>query len=395
MQAETILVIDDEPASVRAVERALADDYRVVTATGAAQGMAMLAAEPVTLMIVDQRMPDMSGTELLACIAEQYPEVIRVLLTGYTDVDTLVDAINAGHVYYYLSKPWEPRELRLVVRRGLERYAAAAERRQLLGELRRACDRLQREADQKGRLLAMAAHELGTPLHLLSNALALMEDLDLPSAARPWLATARRNLEWLGYGLGQMATCARWQTGRPALHCRAVDLQALLRRVQAAYEPVRQTRRLLLRVEVPCALPALAADPLWLERALSNLLSNAVRFTPDGGAIAVAVAAGDARVEISVTDTGIGIEGHLLEEVFEPFSAAGGDLALHTSGRFEFGSRGLGLGLAIAKAIITQHGGTISVRSQRGVGTEFTVSLPLARDAGDTRPQASSQRLAR
>jgi signal transduction histidine kinase len=387
MPADTILVIDDEPASVRAVERALADEYRVITATGAAQGLAVLAAEPVTLMIVDQRMPDMSGTELLARTAAQHPEVIRVLLTGYTDVDTLVEAINAGHVYYYLSKPWEPRDLRLVVRRGVERYAAAAERRRLLAELRRACDRLQREADQKGRLLAMTAHELGTPLHLLSNALALMADMALPPGAEPWLATARRNLEWLGRGLGQMATCARWQSRSLVLRCGPVDLRALLRRLQAAYEPVWRTRRLLLHVDVGGALPALAADPLWLERALSNLLSNAVRFTPDGGAITIAVTAGAEEVEIRVADSGIGIDGHLLDEVFEPFSAASGDLALHTSGRFEFGSRGLGLGLAITKAIIAEHGGTIAVRSQRGAGTQFTVTLPLRRGAEDTQPR--------
>ena len=115
---------------------------------------------------------------------------------------------------------------------------------------------------------------------------------------------------------------------------------------------------------------------MWLERALYNLISNAVRFTPDGGSVTVTAAAADAAVEISVADTGIGIDASLLDEVFEPFSAAGGEIQLHTSGRFEFGSRGLGLGLAITKAIIEQHGGTISVQSQRGVGSRFTAVLP-------------------
>ncbi len=386
MAAETILVVDDEPASVRAIARALADDHRVITANGAAQGLAALAAEPVTLMIVDQRMPEMSGTELLARTAERHPEVIRVLLTGYTEVDTLVDAINAGHVYYYLSKPWEPRELRLVVRRGLESYAAAAERRRLIEELRRACDRLRREADQKGRLLTLAAHELGTPLHLLSNALALLAEAQLPPAVGCWLDTARRNVEWLGHGLRQMAGCARWQTGGLRLRRRPVDVRALLQGLQAAYDGVWRTRRLALRVEVAEALPHLDADPLWLERALSNLLSNAVRCTPDGGAITLAAAAGAETIEISVSDTGIGIDEDLLGEVFEPFSAAGGDLARHGSGRFEFGARGLGLGLAITKAIIVQHGGTIAVHSQRGVGSRFTLCLPLPHGVRDAMP---------
>src|SRR5262250_203383 len=140
--ADTVLAVDDEPASRRAIARALAEDCQVLTAGGPAQGLAILAARPVAMLIADQRMPDMPGTELLAASARQHPDVIRVLLTGYTDVETLVDAINAGHVYSYLTKPWEPRELRLLVRRGLERHAAEAERRRLLAELEDTCNRL-------------------------------------------------------------------------------------------------------------------------------------------------------------------------------------------------------------------------------------------------------------
>ena len=81
---------------------------------------------------------------------------------------------------------------------------------------------------------------------------------------------------------------------------------------------------------------------------------------------------------IAVTDTGIGIDPSVLDELFEPFSAAGGDPALHTSGRFEFGARGLGLGLAITKAIVEAHGGSIDVQTQVGAGSRFTVTVPVA-----------------
>jgi signal transduction histidine kinase len=376
MTAHTVLVVDDEPASLRALARTLRDSNRVATAPTAAQGLAALASEPIALMIVDQRMPEMTGTELLARAAVEYPETIRVLLTGYTDVDTLVEAINTGRVYYYLTKPWEPHELRLVVRRGLERYDAEAERRRLIRALEQACQRARREADQKGRLLTIATHELGTPLHVLSNALALMAEADVPLAARPWLDTAHRSAGWLARGLAQMATAARWRSGGLPLHTAPVDVGGLLREVQATFERSITGRTLALQFDVPEGLPTITADRVWLERALYNLISNAVRFTPDGGSVTVTAAAADAAVEISVADTGIGIETSLLDEVFEPFSAAGGEIQLHTSGRFEFGSRGLGLGLAITKTIMEQHGGTISVRSRRGVGSRFTVVLP-------------------
>ncbi len=373
----SILVIDDEPASVRAVTRALADEYRVVGVTNARAGLDVLAEEPIALMIVDQRMPDMSGTELLAHCAVQRPDTIRVLLTGYTDIESLLEAINAGHVYSYLTKPWEPQELRLAVRRGLERYDVEADRRRLLGELERALARARREAEQKGRLIALAAHELGTPLHLLSNALTFLGDAALPPEAHVWFDTAQRSAAWLGRIATQIGSGARWKRGSIQLDRRPLQIPVLYDDLRRVFRAAVEARGLTLHMAVAADTPALTADRLWLGRALANLVSNAIRFTPDGGTISVAATAVDDALCIAVCDTGIGIAAHLLGEVFEPFSAAGGDVQLHTSGHFEFGARGLGLGLAITKAIIEQHGGTISVHSQAGGGSRFTVRLPL------------------
>lgn len=373
----TILVVDDEPASVRAVRRALAEDHRVLSATSVAASLEMLASEPVALMVVDQRMPEMSGTQLFAHCARQWPDIIRVLLTGYTDIESLLDAINAGHVYSYLTKPWDPQDLRLVVRRGLERYDAEADRRRLMGELERALARVRREAEQKGRLLTLATHELGTPLHLLANSLAFIGEAGLPPQAGVWLDTAQRSVAWLGRVAAQIASGARWHGGGIKLECRPLPVPSLIDDLRAMFRVMVEMRRLTLQVDVGAECPPVSADRVWLGRALSNLLSNAVRFTADDGTITIAVEPTPGGLCITVSDTGIGIDACLLEHVFEPFSAAGGDMQLHTSGRFEFGSRGLGLGLAIAKAIIEQHGGSIMVRSQPQAGSHFTVVLPL------------------
>ncbi|MFQ5665082.1 MAG: ATP-binding protein [Candidatus Binatia bacterium] len=386
MSQHTILVVDDEPASVRAVARTLGEDYRVITASSGAQALALLAHESIALMIVDQRMPEMSGTEVLARSALRQPEVIRVLLTGYTDVETLVDAINAGHVYYYVTKPWEPPELRLVVRRGLERYDVEADRRRLMRALEQAYSRTRRAAERKGRLLALAAHELGTPLHVLSNALALVADAQPAPGPRLWLETAQRSTERLARVLAQMVRAGRWGGRRFALHRRPVDVPSLLAGLQATFQPIVAARHLALRVDIASGLPALCADRVWLDRALSNLVSNAVRFTPDGGQITITATATHQGLTLTVTDTGVGIDANLLDEVFEPFSAACGDVSLHTSGRFEFGSQGLGLGLAVTKAIVDRHGGTVSVRSQRGIGSEFTIHLPFQPATAGTSP---------
>jgi len=382
MAMHTVLVVDDEPAGLRAVQRALVDEHPVVTVASGIAALDVLAAQPVALLIADQRMPEMRGTELLARCARQHPDVIRVLLTGYAEIEALIDAINAGQIYHYLTKPWEPQELRLVARRGVERYAAEAERRRLIHALEQAGQQARREAEQKGRLLMVAAHELGTPLHVLSNALALMAEGDLPAPSRRWLDTARRSVDWLGRGLAQMTTAARWRAGRLTLQRRPADLAAVLEDLQATVAPIIAVRRLALQVSTPAGMRPVMVDRIWLGRALFNLLSNAVRFTPDGGSLSVEVAADAHAVHISVADTGIGIDAAVIGQVFEPFSPASGDLSLHASGRFEFGSRGLGLGLAITKAIVEQHEGTITVRSAAGAGSRFTITLPRCTEAG-------------
>ncbi len=369
-----VLAVDDEPANQRAIRRTLREDCQVLTAGSGAEALDLLARQPVALVIADQRMPGMTGAELLAEIVARHPTVIRVVLTGYTDIDTLLDAINRGHVYHFLSKPWEARELRQVVRRGLDRFSANAERGRLLDELQATCQRVQREAEQKTRLLTLAAHELGTPLHILVNATALLREADAPEVAARWLDAIDRAVEWLARGVAQLHDAARSRAERIPVRAQRIAAAPLLQRATAAVQSAAHQRQLAFAVTADDV--ALWADAGWIERALDNLLSNAVRCTADGGAITVAAAAADGVTTIEVRDTGVGIAAEHLPDLFEPFSAAGGDPLLHGSGRWAFGARGLGLGLALVKSIVEAHGGMVAVESTPGAGSRFTLHLP-------------------
>ena len=349
----------------------------MVTASGGEEALAALGREPFALCVVDHRMPGMSGTELLAHVRQTHPEMIRVVLTGYADIDTLIDAINSGHVYHVLCKPWDARELRLVVRRGLERFAAERERGRLRRELEIACASARREAEQKSRLLALAAHELGTPLHILVNAIALIESTGLPPAAAGWVESAQRATSWLARGVTQLNTASRIRERRLPLRRRPTDLGALVDGLLDELSPASRERRLHLafprRAPIECAV----VDPDWIRLALWNLLTNAIRFTPDGGAVAVETEAPGDEIVFVVRDTGIGIAAEVVDEIFEPFSAAAGDVLLHGSGLFAFGARGLGLGLATVKGIAEAHGGSVEVASVAGAGSRFRLRLPL------------------
>ncbi len=117
-----ILVVDDEPANLHSLSRLFREEFEVFTATSGAEALELLKQHDVAVLITDQRMSGMTGIELLKNTVSIRPRMVRIILTGYTDVDALVEAINCGQVYCYVAKPWSNDDLRLTVRRALEHY---------------------------------------------------------------------------------------------------------------------------------------------------------------------------------------------------------------------------------------------------------------------------------
>lgn len=133
-----ILVVDDEEANLRLLQRVLRSEknYEVLTAANAQDGLNHLQNSEISLIITDQRMPGMTGVELLRASLNIYPECIKILLTGYTDLEALIDAINEGHIYKYVTKPWDADELKITVRRALEAYELKQHNIALISELK-------------------------------------------------------------------------------------------------------------------------------------------------------------------------------------------------------------------------------------------------------------------
>ena len=140
-----ILIVDDEEGIRESLELTLGDDYRVFTAKNAQEGLAIIERENIALVIADQVLPGMTGVEFLEKVIERNPSAIRMMLTGYADVASIVRAVNEGRIYRYIPKPWEPEELRVNVRRALESYSLTTENASLAAALRDANDRLRQE----------------------------------------------------------------------------------------------------------------------------------------------------------------------------------------------------------------------------------------------------------
>jgi CheY-like chemotaxis protein len=131
-----ILVVDDEEAILETMTYTFEDDYRVLTATSAGQALEVLEREgPVAVVISDQRMPEMTGVEFLSKVFEMEPTTTRIILTGFADMDAIIRAINDGHVYAYITKPWEPADLKQVVKRAVDHHLLAVENERLLRDL--------------------------------------------------------------------------------------------------------------------------------------------------------------------------------------------------------------------------------------------------------------------
>jgi CheY-like chemotaxis protein len=146
-----ILVVDDEEAILETMTFTFMDEYEVLTSTDARKALDLLDENaPVAVVITDQRMPNMTGAEFLAEVYARHPETVRIILTGFADMEATVQAINAGHIYAYVTKPWEPDQLKQVVKRAAEHHALTLENTRLLEDLRRANMFLEAVMDRLG-----------------------------------------------------------------------------------------------------------------------------------------------------------------------------------------------------------------------------------------------------
>jgi class 3 adenylate cyclase len=134
-QPATLLLVDDEPRVLDSLEALLGMEHRVLRAEKPEAALHALATEPIAVVVSDQRMPGMLGTELLARGRDVAPDAVRILLTAFTEPDALVESINAAGIYHFVHKPWDPTELRLLITRAVERYRLTIERERLLRDL--------------------------------------------------------------------------------------------------------------------------------------------------------------------------------------------------------------------------------------------------------------------
>lgn len=397
-ERRTFLVVDDEPDILDSIQRLFRKQYRVLTARTVDEALALLESEEIQVVMTDQRMPRKSGVEFLAELRKLYPGIVRVLLTGYSNIDHVIDAINEGHVYRYISKPWNPAELKLFVAQAFEYYESRRERELLVEELREINEKLEdrnialSEANEELKILdrmknvfmEVVSHELNTPIAVITGYEFLLrreiEDEDEASSAvtikaLKGIGTSARRLKDISARIFKMLTT---DAAKAALNLESFPVSELMEDLNANVEPFLEKRGQTLAIDLGDAPGELLADREKLVDILVNLTVNAIKFSYDGATIDLSMrldADDSDMIILSVHDEGIGVSEEDIEQIFAPFFSTFSS-QYHSSGDFEFGKRGIGLGLTVARRFTEMHGGKIEVVSAEGEGATFTVHLP-------------------
>ncbi|HWB29581.1 MAG TPA: hybrid sensor histidine kinase/response regulator [Vicinamibacterales bacterium] len=401
-----VLIVDDQPRNLDALEVMLGQlDCALVRAASADEALLALLSHEFAAIVLDIRMPDMSGIELAALIKQRkrLQHVPILLLTAHTvDDRDVLQGYGAGAVDY-LSKPIDAEILRSKVgvfvdiftkTRELSRLAEAlqaeiAERERVQAALEEANRELERrvrertaalvaardEAERQSRLkdefLASLSHELRTPMNVILGWLSMLETGMGVRDVQLALATVRRNAELQAKLIDDLLDMSRLTSGTLRLEMDRVDLGQLLETTLRELQPAADRKGVTLVAAVSPDLRAVAGDDRRLQQVLWNLLHNAVKFTPPGGRVVADIRMVDGCVEIVVQDNGRGISPAFLPHVFDRFRQEHG---ISTSG-----TAGLGLGLAITRQLVELHGGTIRAWSAgTGTGATFVVRVPAA-----------------
>ena len=393
-----LLVVDDEPLALNLVQRVFEgeSDIEVLSTTSAVRATEMAMLSDIDLIITDQKMPEMSGLQLLARLRELRPRALRILLTAFPDTSVALKAINEGLVYRFVLKPWKPEEMRVTVRRALETKRLSDEHERLITQLKTSHQELAQAEHMAalGRLSAGIGHELAHTLQPLMTATdslrvelgrliqaaksanralqgnfgkaeveALRNDLlratpEMVGSAEESLArihTVGVQLESLAKGMKNYA-----KPGPPE----AVDInQTVLSAVQLVShrfrEPVVLDRQL-------SAVPLVRCRGSEITQVVLNLLGNAADAVEKRPSPTVRIRTWHegSNVKLEVADNGRGLDPAIAQRLFQPFAST------------KEGARGSGLGLSICRSIVESHGGTIVAESQRGEGAKFTVTLP-------------------
>ena len=359
-----VFVIDDDDVMLLVCRRTLEKDgYEVETFGSGHDGLRRLEEAKPQLLLVDLKMPELNGLQVIDRVRTVDPDVVIAVITGYATIATAVDAMKAG-AYDFLPKPFTPDELRLIVKRGCERWQLKHESQRL---------RHEKEAAER-RIITFVSHQLKSPLAATRQYLDVLlftSKADLPPTALQWITRSQARLAEMLAMIDDWLSLAKLERGTLGERDARADLCQVATQVTQATQSQAEAAQVDVTTDLPTEGLLVRGDPVSIATVVSNLVANAIAYNRPRGRVTVRVTSDKAWATREVSDTGIGIPEDCLPRIFDEFYRVGGGRGRDVPGT--------GLGLAVCRRVVTELGGSIDVTSTPGQGSTFTVRIPIAR----------------
>ncbi len=369
-QPEKVLLVDDEPKLIAALRRRLSLDFNIVTANGGPEALEMIDKDPeIAVIVADMQMPVMNGIELLKAVKVRAPQIRRLMLTGNSDQETAIAAVNEGGVMRFFRKPCDNDELKAALRQALDEFAFQNADNVIDESPAPAPDSADHARDA---FLSVMNHELRTPLnHIVGFARLLEQENGLAEVdnAVEYVKHIRGSGEKVLTVLDRILEFTRLASQAGGGVSETADIVGV---VNSEVDKIRKTARhkgVTVSVDSLRLKADIRAREDEVSMAIRELLSNSVKFNVDGGHVSILIKCDQERVAVRITDTGKGAPPEVLDRLGKPFQQADNSASRE--------HEGVGLGLALVNSVAEANGASFAISG--GVGGGMTATLIFKR----------------
>jgi two-component system sensor histidine kinase/response regulator len=353
----SVLYVDDEENNLSSFRAYFRKEYEVYATTNVADAFTILENNPIHIIISDQRMPLITGIEFLEKTIEKSPDSMRLLITAYSDIDIVVEAINRGQISKYIQKPWDWEKLSLAIENCVLTYKSKI-------ELKQKNNQLQKANDELNKFVYRVSHDLRAPLMSILGIIQLSETNEKSKTIENHFQIIKTCVLKLDTFIKNIIDY--YKNSHPEEIRGTIDFKTLVLNIYDSLKHLDQ--RVIFKSEIE-QTKEFIGDSFRIEVILKNLISNAIKYQNPNNKnplLQVQIVSNKKEVCITVSDNGIGIAPEHLEKIFNMFFRIG------TSANKE----GTGIGLYIVKEAVEKMNGSITVESTPFVGTSFNITIP-------------------
>lgn len=353
-----VLYIDDEANNLMSFKASFRFDYNIFIANNTEEALSQLEQNPdIHVILSDQKMPDKTGVEFLEEIRLKYPNAVRILITGYTDVESVIDAINRGHIFRYIKKPWSDVDVKSAVEEAYKFYMATS-------MLAVKNDELQKAYTELDKFAYSATHDMRGPILSVLGVIGIAKGIDDMGEVREMLGMMEAAMVKLDNYIQNIHDYYNLRRGEVKIT--EVNFEEIIKDMRDIFEMSSKIDKTEFVTDLKQS-ETFRSDEVSLKIILNNLLSNAFKYqnkARNDKKVSLDIEVGKGMATITVSDNGIGIPENSIELIFNMFYRATSQ---------ELGS---GFGLYNVKDALGKLGGKIEVSSKENEGTTFKVTIP-------------------